>query len=129
MRFSLQLFSEWKVCSDTQVLYRCFVVWFQQSNFGYLYPLSPAKTMFHAELCNPITRQAIELESCSNTTDSASLVVEIEKKIFVFGGGFSGGNAISGGVFGYLYLALGPNPLSHHYGSRFCRKLGQNPRL
>jgi len=29
-------------------------------------PSSPAKTAFHAELCNPITRQAIELESCSN---------------------------------------------------------------
>jgi len=31
-----------------------------------LSPLSPAKTTFLAELCNPITRQAIELESCSN---------------------------------------------------------------
>jgi len=29
-------------------------------------PLSPAKTTFHAEFCNPVTRQAIELESCSN---------------------------------------------------------------
>jgi len=29
-------------------------------------PFSPAKTTFHAELCNPITCQAIELESCSN---------------------------------------------------------------
>jgi len=28
--------------------------------------LSPAKTTFLAELCNRITRQAIELESCSN---------------------------------------------------------------
>jgi len=27
---------------------------------------SPAKTTFHAELGNPITRQAVELESCSN---------------------------------------------------------------
>jgi len=45
------------------------------------------------------------------STDSASLVVEIEKKCFhfIFGGGFSGGNATSGSVFGYLYLALGPN--------------------
>jgi len=25
-------------------------------------------------------------------------------------GVFGGGNATSGGVFGYLYLALGPNP-------------------
>jgi len=29
-------------------------------------PLGPAKNTFHAELCNPITRQAIELDSCSN---------------------------------------------------------------
>jgi len=29
-------------------------------------PFSPAKTTFHAELCNPITCQAIELESYSN---------------------------------------------------------------
>ena len=63
------------------------------------------------------------------STDSASLVAEIEKNIFVFSGGFSGGNATSGGVFGYLYLALGSYPLGHYYGSRFCRKLGQNPRL
>jgi len=63
------------------------------------------------------------------STDSANLVVEIEKKFFVFGLGFSGGNATSGGVFGYLYLVLGPNPLGHYYGSRLFRKLGQNPRL
>jgi len=31
-----------------------------------LSPFSPAKTTCHAELCNPITRQAIELESSSN---------------------------------------------------------------
>jgi len=29
-------------------------------------PLSPAFATFLVELCNPITRQAIELESCSN---------------------------------------------------------------
>jgi len=29
-------------------------------------PLSPTKITFHAKLCNPITRQEIELESCSN---------------------------------------------------------------
>jgi len=44
--------------------------------------LCPAKAMFLAELCNPITRQAIELFKPS--TDSASLVVKIEKKIFSF---------------------------------------------
>jgi len=29
-------------------------------------PLRPGCATFLAELCNPITRQAIELESCSN---------------------------------------------------------------
>jgi len=53
----------------------------------------------------------------------------MEKKCFRFRWGFSEGNATSGGVFGYLYLALGSNPLGHYYGSRFFRKLGQNPRL
>jgi len=33
---------------------------------GFFNPLSPAKTTFQAKLCNPITRQVIELESCSN---------------------------------------------------------------
>jgi len=31
-----------------------------------IHPFSPVKTTFHGELCNPIPRQAIELESCSN---------------------------------------------------------------
>jgi len=34
-------------------------------NSSDLNPFSPAKTTFCAELSNPITRQAIELESCS----------------------------------------------------------------
>jgi len=42
---------------------------------------------------------------------------------------FFGSNATSGGVFGYLYLALGPNSLGHYYGSRFFWKLGQIPRV
>jgi len=67
--------------------------------------LSPAKAMFLAELCNPITRQAIEL--FKPPTDSASLVVEIEKKIFVFGGGFSGGTPQVG-----MFLATFTWPLA-----------------
>jgi len=43
--------------------------------------------------------------------------------------GVFGGNATNGGIFGYLYLTLGPNPLDYYYGSRSFRKLGQNPRL
>jgi len=30
-------------------------------------PFSPTGATFLAELCNPITRQVIELESCSNS--------------------------------------------------------------
>ena len=33
---------------------------------GMFNPLGPARDRFFAELCNPKTRQAIELESCSN---------------------------------------------------------------
>ena len=70
-------------------------------------PLSPAKTTFHAEICNPITRQAIELESCSNPLRYAfsKSCSRNRKKNF----SFVEANATSGGVFGYLYL--GPNPL------------------
>jgi len=32
-------------------------------------------------------------------------------------------------IFGHLYLALGPNPLTHSFESKFSCKLGQNPRL
>jgi len=95
------------------------------SCFSSRIPLSPACATFLAELCNPITRQAIELESCSNPLRIQQVLQsKSKKKIFVFGG-----NVTSRGVFGYLYLALGPNSLGHYYGSRFFRKLGQNPRL
>jgi len=57
------------------------------------------------------------------STDSASVVDEIEKKYFFVFGGVFGGNATSGGVFGYIYLALGSNLLGHYYGSRIFRKL------
>jgi len=84
-----------------------------------LNPLSPAKTTFHAELCNPITRQVIELESCSNPLRIQQVFSWNQKKNFSFLVGGFRGNATSGSVFGYLYLALGPNPLGHYYGSRF----------
>ena len=38
----------------------------QVTGGAHIDPFSPAKTTFHAELCNPVTRQAIELKSCSN---------------------------------------------------------------
>ena len=93
-------------------------------------PISPAKTTFHAELCNTITRQAIELESCLNPLRIQHVLSSKSKnKFFHIRWGVFGGNATSGGVFGYIYLALGPNLLGHYYGSRFLRKLGQNPRI
>ena len=55
--------------------------------------------------------------------DSASLVVEVEKKRFSFSVGFSGGDVtmrVCFGNFDYLWPALGPNPLTHSIGSKFC---------
>jgi len=58
-------------------------------------------TPFIADLCNPITREAIELESYPNpSTDSASLVVKIEKQFFVFVGEISGGDVTKKACFG-----------------------------
>jgi len=31
--------------------------------------------------------------------------------------------------FSHIWPALGPNPLTHSIGSKFCWKLGQNPLL
>jgi len=41
------------------------------------------------------------------STDSVSLLVEIEKKFFVYGGVFSGGTATSGGVFAFFLATFG----------------------
>jgi len=56
------------------------------------------------------------------STDSASLLVEIKKRFFVFGLAFSGGDVTMRAcfqIFGHLYLALSPNPLTHSIGSKF----------
>ena len=66
------------------------------------------------------------------STDLASLVVKIEKKtFFVFGGGFWRWRHKEGMFwkFGPPLPALGPNPLTHSFGSKFCWKLGKIPRL
>jgi len=70
--------------------------------------LSPAKTTFHAELCNPTTRQALELESCSNPLRIQQVLQRKSKKrFFVFGGGFRGGHH----KWGCFWLPLpGPGP-------------------
>jgi len=60
------------------------------------------------------------------STDSASLVVQIEKKFFVLHVGFSLGDVILGTCFcpcGQIYLALGTNSTSH------CWNLGCHPNL
>ena len=66
------------------------------------------------------------------STDSASLVVKIEKKIFVLGLSFSGGNVTSMDVFALFWPSF-PGPVRRPNGqfldSKFSWKLGQNPRL
>ena len=49
-------------------------------------PFKPAWATFLVKLCNPITRQAIELESCSNPLWIQQ--VKIEKNNFRFRWGF-----------------------------------------
>jgi len=54
------------------------------------------------------------------STDSASFLVKIEKKFFVFGLAFSGSDVTIRAcfqIFGHLYL--GPNPLTHSFESKF----------
>jgi len=66
------------------------------------------------------------------STDSASLVVKIEKNNFLFRWGFSEGDVTKRTCFGKVghpWPALGPNPLTHSIGSKFCWKLDENPRL
>ena len=59
------------------------------------------------------------------STDSANLLVEIEKKFYVLGLGFFGGDVTGGGVFtffGLIYEALDANPMSEFFRSSFFRK-------
>ena len=75
-------------------------------------PCSPAKAPNLADLCNPISRQTIELESYPKpSTDSASLEVKIEKKtFFVLGGGFLEVASRRGHVLEILATLAGPGP-------------------
>jgi len=55
-------------------------------------------------------------------TDSASLLVDIEKKIFVFGLAFAGENFTSGGVFAFFWPPLpgpGPQPIDPFFWLNF----------
>ena len=66
-------------------------------------------------------------------TDSASLLVEIEKKRFSFWvSGLLGGTSYVGVFlcyFDHLCLAVGVVPMGHFLDSKLSWKLGQNPRL
>jgi len=84
-------------------------------------PFSPAKALNLAELCDPITRQVIELESYPNHLRIQQVLES--KKFFVFGGGISGGDVTEKACFenfSHLWPALGLNPLTHSCGSKFC---------
>jgi len=72
--FETEIFSELNLLFSITKIYllkfRCFFQWQTKSLLcanGQLDPFSPACATFPAELGIPITRQAIELESCSNS--------------------------------------------------------------
>jgi len=57
------------------------------------------------------------------STDSVSLLVDIEKTVLSFQWVFSRGDVTMRecfGNFGHLWPALGRNPLTHSVGSKFC---------
>jgi len=51
-----------------------------------VHPLTPARATFFAELCNPITQQAIEPQSCSNPLRlfSYNLLCCFEQAIYLY---------------------------------------------
>ena len=76
-----------------------------------LNPLSPACATFLAELCNPITRQAIEVESFSNPLRIQPVLhLKSIKKNFGIGGGFSGGTLQVGVFLATFTWPWAPNP-------------------
>ena len=108
---------------------RYFVVIFR---IEYIHPLSPECATVFANLCNSITRQPIELESCSNPLRIQQVFwLSSKKKFFVLDLGFSGGKVESWGVYAFL-LAASTWPWSPIHCAIFWFKLfwklGQNPR-
>jgi len=74
-------------------------------------PFSPAKAPNLAELCNPITRQAIEPESYSNHPRIQQVLWSKSKKtFFVFGGGFLEVTSQRRHVLEILATLAGPEP-------------------
>ena len=82
-------------------------------------PFSPTCTTFLAEVWNPVTHQAIKLESCSNPLRIQQVLKSNSKKqIFRLGLSFSGGGSQVGVIlsyFGHLCLALGAVPMGHFW--------------
>ena len=97
------------------------------------YPFSPAKAPNLVEfailkLARRLSQKAIQTIHAF----SKSCRQNRKKNVFRFWCGISGGDVTKKACFvnfGHLWPALGPNPLTHSFGSKLCWKLGQNPRL
>ena len=88
----------------------------------------------HLTLCVPlvagtflaITRQLLELESCSNPLRIQQVFwLKSNKNVFCFRWGVHWGDCHKWrcfGNFGHLWLALGPNLLTHSFHSKFYWK-------
>jgi len=70
-----------------------------QLSVNFRSPLSPAKATFHVELCNPVTRQAIELKNCSNPLRIQQVLQSKSKTNFSFSVGFFRGRTPQVGCF------------------------------
>jgi len=84
---------------------------------GWINPLAAAIGQLFLGQKSPAARAR---ELFKPSTDSASLLVEIGKNVLRLT--FSGGDVTMRAcfqIFGHLYLALGPNPLTHPFESKF----------
>jgi len=77
----------------------------------YFNHLTLLKTTFHAEICNPITRQAIELESCSNLLQIQQVLQSKSEKNFSFLLGFFVGERHKWDCFWQPLPGPGPQPI------------------
>jgi len=101
-------------------------------NIGIISGKTPSAA-FLTKICNSITRQQIELESCSNPPQTRQVFQFRSKKtFFCFGFGVLfewRHNGACFRLFGQVYLAPGVNPKNQCFGSRRSWKLGYYPRL
>jgi len=94
-----------KIADLTNMCFKPLTTAIGQPFFGHKSPAARARELFKSPM------------------DSASLLVDIKKNVFRFRWGFSGGDVTMRACFGnvgHLWLALGPNPLTHSIGSKFC---------